>query len=311
LKTSFYRKLKRLASDFLRTVIAQFTKDVVYLFRSLYAPAIILACIILLSFILYEGNVPVVSTSFWALKYSLGSNIMSLGMDPLLSINFGWIIMLLPALNMSDDIESRNLEILRTFKFNSPGYYVGKILSSLFYLILSLLIFSYVTEGALFYDGYAVTSKFLIEPIYVALASMVILLPFFGISIFVSSLVGNKMLSVFTILSLFFLASIATLDLGSILFSTRKISMFNTFIFSLNTSYTSPVVNGLLGMNVRFTSVHLTYQSLLYVILLSGLISLLLGYIVIFFRKNYVSFQEKITSLLSIIVSRGGKNKEE
>lgn len=311
MKISFYRKFERFASDFSRTVSAQFTKDVIYLFRSLYAPAVIFVSIILLSFILYEGSLPVSSTSFWAFKYSLGSNIMSLGMGPLLSANFGWIPMLLPALNMSDDIESRNLEILRTFKFNLPGYYFGKILSSMFYVLLSLLIISYIVEGVLFYDGYAITSKFLIEPIYVALASMVILLPMLGISIFVSIFVGNKMLSVFVILSLFFFVLIATSDLGSLLFSSTKISIFNTFLLSLNTYYSFPVVNGLLGMSIRFTSVHLTYQSLLYVISLSFVIFMLLGYIVIFFRKNYVRFQEKITSLSSIIFSRGGKNKEE
>ncbi|MGP6239814.1 hypothetical protein ACNF40_05305 [Cuniculiplasma sp. SKW4] len=311
MKTSFYKKSKALLSDFSRTVSAQFTKDVIYLFRSLYAPAVVFVSIILLSFILYEGNAPVISTSFWALKYSLGSNIMSLGMGPFLSVNFGWILMLIPALNISDDIESRNFEILRTFKFNSPGYYLGKILSSMFYVLLSLLIIAYIVEGALFYDGYAITSKFLIEPIYVALASMAILLPIFGISILVSSLLGNKMLSVFTILSLFFFISIATSDLGTILFSSTKISLFNTFLFSLNTFYSSPVASGLLGMSIRFSSVHLTYQSLLYVISLSVFIFLLLGYIVIFFRKNYVRFQEKITLLLSTIVSRDGKNEEE
>jgi len=311
LKISFYRKFERFASDFSRTVNAQFTKDVIYLFRSLYAPIIIFVSIILSSFILYEGNVQASTTSFWAYKYSLGSNIMQLGMGPFLSANFGWILMLLPALNMSDDIESRNLEILRTFKFNLPGYYFGKILSSMFYVILSLLIISYIVECALFYDGYAITSKFLIEPIYVALASMVILLPILGISIFVSIFVGNKMMSVFVILSLFFYVSIATTDLANNLFSSTKISMFNTFLLSLNTIYSHPVVNGLLGMSVRFNAAHLTYHSLLYVISLSSAIFLLLGYIVIFFRKNYVRFQEKITSLSSIIVSRGGKNKEE
>ncbi len=312
MKTSFYGRLKKGTSDFLRTVNGQFTKDLIYLTKSLYAPAVIIATIVLLAIPLYEARISTSLNSYWAFRYSLTHNIFTLGIDPLAIFNAGWIIMLIPAINIADDIENRNFEILRTFKINSVAYYVGKVLSSMLYVFFALLVISYVTEGALFYYGYAVTSKLLIDPIYVSMAIMPIIMPMFFISFFVSSLVGNKTLSVFFILAFFIAISLGAGALQEALTFAKTISPFNTFLLSLNTAYSYPVATGLLGMRFKLSMMpYLKYHELLYVISLSSIIFMVLAYLVIFFRSYYVKIWEKLNSLGKGIILRGDQHEEE
>jgi hypothetical protein len=88
------------------------------------------------------------------------------------------------------------------------GYYMGKILSSLLLVMVSLITIGYIGEGTIFYDGYLFTSGCLIDPVIMALLYIPVLLVEFSFIIFISTLLPNKILPIFVLIFSSFFSSL-------------------------------------------------------------------------------------------------------
>ncbi|MHB8360382.1 MAG: hypothetical protein ACYDAO_06210 [Thermoplasmataceae archaeon] len=304
MKIFTYKKSKEKITNFYRTVYGQFCKDITNLWRSGYIFAIYFLMILTLIYFLHEGyQVNSTGSSTWALKESLEGNIVTLGFSPIFYSGFAWVFIIIPAVNITDDIENKNFELLKSYNFNSFGYFIGKLLSSLFYISLLLLIIGYISEGTAFYDGYLITSKFLIAPFFVALVFIPTLIIGIGFAMFISAIMSNKVLSIMFIF--IFSIFINFLDTSlNFLVNGNNISLFNAILFSFNSTYSVVVSYKMLGLNIFGGTVTLPPRDLISAILIGSIIFFISSYLVIFLRRRSTDIIEKILSIKSYLVNK-------
>lgn len=117
------------------------------------------------------------------------------------------IPLILPIIVISNDFESRNFDILRTTKFNSLGYYLANIAYTLLICFIIILEMTYMSEGVIFYSGYSISSGFLIDPFIVALPYMLFIIVPASVAVFISTVSGNRTISIILFLFLSFMSS--------------------------------------------------------------------------------------------------------
>ncbi len=119
-------------------------------------------------------------------------------------INFEFAFLVLPVLIVCDDFESRNFEVLRTYRPSVSGYYAGNFLSGYFIIFLSLLELAFISEFFTFIGGYKITPGLLIDPFILTFVFLVPLLVPYALAMLVSNLVANKFLGLLLVIFLFF-----------------------------------------------------------------------------------------------------------
>ncbi len=237
-------------------------------------------------------------------NFSLLYNISLFGFHTSLNISYlPLFLFILPAIIISEDFDTRNFDIMRTRKFNTPGYYLGDILSVLFLVVIPLTECAFISEGIAFYEGYKITSGFLIDPIIMATIMMTLLIIPVSITIFLSILMGNKFLSIMTILFVLslFKAGLVQDQLlcnGTWLNNFIRLVSFSQHIYSMPTSY-------FLGFPPPASLGGLPILPVISVIWQSSLLFFSLGFVILLLRKYSTRITEKVNTLFSKL-----KNKE-
>lgn len=184
---------------FLATVKYQTGKDLVNISKSWYLVGLIIATVVIMFLWFYNLEIykPIFPPVF-SMKTSIITNLVQFIFGiygSFFAFAIG-IFLIVPAIIITDDVETGNFKILRTIDFNVTGYVVSKIISSLLLIFSLILIMSYATEIYLFYNGYMISSGFIIEPIILSGTILVVLLLPISLTLFVSSVLPNKVFSI-------------------------------------------------------------------------------------------------------------------
>ena len=300
-------KSKKWITDTGRTINAQFSKDITQMIKTGYFPLILFFTVFLTSIILYDGqNVNSSFNSYMKVSESLKHNILHIVFEPFIS-TFLILLLIAPAISITDDIENKSFDVFRAYKINITGYYIGKILSSLFFVILLMSTVGYIGEGALLYDGYQFTSGFFIDPVIVALAFVPPLIVGFSLMLFISAIMPNKILSVMILLFAEFLGQYITSALEA---NLRASGIVFNFFYDLiggmqNVSFSILGYNYITDANLKES-----VSSLLYTSLEFAFIFLALGFIFLIIRRHYAYVIGKIKKMLKINLNRGVRDYE-
>lgn len=281
-----------------KTAEAQFSKDMVSMIRSGYYPIVMTIIVIVTALILYSGHHPEsVPDSFFNFNQSLKHNIINIILNSFFEL-YPLLFLIIPAISITDDIETKNFHIFRTFNSNMFGYYIGKLLSSLAFVLVSLAAVGYIGEGTLFYDGYLFTSGFLVDPIILSLLYIPVLLVAFSFIILVSTLLPNKILPIFVLIFASFFSSLVLST-----FSSNQISGGSIYeFFYLLGMASQQMPFSYLGYNfkpqyyINITPIKLFYGTVEFtgIFLLMGLISVLV-------RNNYARIIFKMKGLKDLL----------
>lgn len=277
-----------------RTAEAQFSKDLISMIRSGYYPIIMALIFVVTALILYSGPNPEgITNSYFKYDESLKHNIINIIFKSSFDL-YPMIFLIIPAISITDDIETKNFQIFRTFNSNMVGYYVGKILSSLLLVLITLITIGYIGEGTLFYDGYLLSSGFLIDPIIVALLYIPVLLVAFSFIIFISTLLPNKILPIFVLIF-------------SAFFSNMVLSTFSSNLITGGHIYEFFYLIGMQAQQMPFSyfdyhftatyRTQITSTEFFYGTAEFTTIFLVLGFIFILVRKNYARISSKLKAL--------------
>lgn len=277
-----------------KTAEAQFSKDIVSMIRSGYYPIIMTIIVIVTALILYSGHhVNSIPDSYFLFSESLKHNIINIIFESFFEL-YPLLLLIVPAISITDDIETKNFHIFRTFNSNMAGYYVGKILSSLLLVMVSLITIGYIGEGTLFYDGYLFTSGFLIDPVIMALLYIPVLLVEFSFIIFISTLLPNKILPIFVLIFSSFFSSLVLSTFSSNLITGGNIYEF----FYLLATQAQQMPFSYLGYNFNATyRTTITSAQFFYGTAEFSGIFLVLGFVSILVRNNYAGIIFKMKEL--------------
>lgn len=295
---------------FLKTLRAQVTKDISLLIKSWYFIILLSAALLILMDLLYTDSIGKQTGSTGLISFHMGlrSNILSITFSQSI-LNFeNFIILMVPAILITDDIENRNFLILKTLNVNTAGYVAGKLLSSFIAVFLIILCLSITGEGYVFYKGYIITSGFLIDPLLVSMAIMGIFILPVTFALFLSSLLPNK---VFSIISVFLIYPVSTEISSKIstVYGTSGLSFINMFIFSLS-GFSRNLPAYLIHSSLYTSENYLPIENSIFIIEIMSIFFVLFTFISVFMRKNSVKIRIKTSNAFKMLLRRKLNEKE-
>ncbi len=309
------RKLKVLNKSTLRiykqlkVISFQFSKDVKNYFKNGYFIGLLMFMAIFLSLRYFENFGSYKITQFSAIILHLGveANIIYIFLHFIVT-SFGFIFFIIPALIFSEDYELKTFLVLKASKFSLIGYFIGKELSSIFFIFTMMLIIGFSSIFISLYYGYPVTTGMIIDPYIVGAFFTLISIPFLSLVIIISTISSNRAISIFVTIFMFILFSIVF---------TFKVH--SGFVLKTGDMYGLGSFFGLIGIittqNIVFQSLNLTYlytylpnfiyenmkivypEFIFYSITLS-----ISAYLVLVIKKDYISILMKFRKIFS-----GGK----
>lgn len=304
------KRLNELPRRFLRTTKAQISKDISLMVKSWYFIIILSAAILVVLDLLYTDNISKQSEATSLISFNMGlrSNILSIAFAQQI-LNFEYfIILIVPAILITDDIESRNFMMLKTYNVNTVGYVIGKLLSSFIMVFVIIFCLSIIGEIYIFYKGYLLTSGILIDPIIVSLSIMTIFVLPITFALLISSLLPNK---VFSIISVFLIYPIS-MEISSkiaAVYGTSGLSFINVFIFSLS-GYSDNLPPYLIHSSLYTTQNYLSIGNSLFIIEIMSILLLLFIFISVFLRKNLVKIRIRSFNAFRALLGRVLSEKE-
>jgi hypothetical protein len=241
-------------------------------------------------------------------KLSLRSNLLQINYENMLGI-VPPVFLLIPAIIISDDIETKNFKLLKIANFNTIGYVAGKFLSAVLLSTLLMMVYFYMIEIFLFINGYDVSSGFIIAPVIVSFAYLVPLLIPISFVFFLSSILPNKIFSVITAALLIPISYLVTLPIIGVR-GTQNLSFLNQFIFSISMAYSNKFAYKIAGSSlygINNGQPNLPLRNMIFISELSIILFLILTITSILLRKYYVNVFGMITFILEKSKSRSNK----
>ena len=229
------KRFKEMTKKVPKTLKYQFVKDITMMVKSWYFIIILCAVILIILDLLYTNSINKKSEIINLVSYNLGlkSNIMSTIYNSNIASYLNPILVIIPAIIITDDIENKNFTILKLLNFNTVGYVLGKFISSMALIFAIVISFSVIGEIYIFYNGYIITPGLIIDPLIVSLALMVIFVMPVTFALFLSSILPNKVFSIISIFLMYPIAFEVSSRISSV-YGTTGLSIPNMFLFSIS-----------------------------------------------------------------------------
>ncbi len=276
-------------------------KNARVLVKSGYLPAMLGVIAVSSIYLWHLGKPYVASVSF---EYSLSTNTVAVFFYKYLS-SYAVILLIVPILIVGEDLENRNFEIMKTYDFNVLGYFFGNFLSLLFVILIPLMEIAYISELMVFGEGYKISSGFLIDPIIISLAFLVIFLVPLSLVMLVSPLVSNRVMSIILIIFINF-QSVEISNAIAPKLGYLHLSWLNQFIVQISGSQSFYVSMHLLSQTQLIPSYHDPISSQISMILQGSLILLVASYLILIGRKNGASLTEGTLRFIGFFKRRLG-----
>ena len=292
------------SKKFIFTLVGQLTKNVQIMVKSGYLIALSVMVIASSVFLVFYPPAHALTVSY---KIPLITNSLFVFYSTYIG-NFWFVFLVIPIILAGEDIENKNMEIMKTTRFNAAGYLAGTILSMFLMVLIPLIELGYISEAVVFGGGYRITSGVLLDPLLIGTSYLTIfLVPILVIS-FISMLISSKVISIITVLVLIFTA----------------ISVFSQVVYSHRITYYSSTLNGflytfgaifeqggglqcsLLGSpsSIYGNSVY-SQSSIFHFTLIFSIIFIALDYVLILIRKHSSYISEKFIGFL--LLAKGAR----
>ncbi len=282
---------------FLATIKYQTGKDLLNIAKSWYLTALIIATVAIMFVWFYSVTVSIktYSPAIFSLKTSIITNLLQFifgtyGSSFVFAIG---IFLIIPAIIITDDVETGNFKILRTIDFNVTGYVLSKILSSLLLIFPLILIMSYMAEFFLFYKGYIISSGFIIEPIILSGTILVVLLFPISLSLLISSILPNKVFSMVIAVLIPVLSMIVSVNISNVngdkfssLFPMQILHVLAGNATQISSQTTSISFN-ILAVAMTDLNITAVMESVLFMFIFTWIAVLLRKYSVIIYRRLF------------------------
>lgn len=240
------------------------------------------------------------------------ANILHLGVNAniiyiflhFITTSFGFILFIIPALIFSEDYELKTFLVLKASKFSSAGYFIGKALSSIFFIFTMLLIIGFSSIFISIYYGYPVTTGMIVDPYIIGAFYTLISIPFLSVVIIISTISSNRAISIFVTIFMFILFNIVftfKVDNG---FTLKNSNMYGlgSFFGLISITTTQNIV--LQSLSLRYLYAYLPNfilenMKIVYPEFILYSIALLISaYLVLVIKKDYVSLLIKFRKVV-------------
>ncbi len=298
------KQFKEVNKTALKTLKGQITKDITLMVKSWYFIIILGAAILIILDLLYTNSINKKSQIITLVSYNLGlkSNIISTIYNSNTENYLNPILLIIPAIIISDDIENKNFTILKLLNFNTVEYVIGKFVSSMILIFAIVLCFSLIGEFYIFYNGYIITSGVIIDPFLVSLALMSILVMPVTFVLFLSSILPNKGFSIISVFLIYPISFEISSRISSV-YGTSGLSILNMFLFSIS-GFSANLPLYLMHSELYTSSNYLKPGNSIFIIELASIVLFTLTCISIFLRKNSVSIRNIIKSRFHSFIGR-------
>lgn len=287
-----------------KTLKYQFVKDITMMVKSWYFIIILCAVILIILDLLYTNSINKKSEIINLVSYNLGlkSNIMSTIYNSNIASYLNPILVIIPAIIITDDIENKNFTILKLLNFNTVGYVLGKFISSMALIFAIVISFSVIGEIYIFYNGYIITPGLIIDPLIVSLALMVIFVMPVTFALFLSSILPNKVFSIISIFLMYPIAFEVSSRISSV-YGTTGLSIPNMFLFSIS-GYSANLPLYLMHSELHASGNYLQLGNSIFIIEFVSIFMFILTCVSIFFRKNSIAIRNTILSHVHSVKGR-------
>jgi hypothetical protein len=249
------------------------------------------------------GSYKITQFSANILQLGVNANIIYIFLNFIVT-SFGFILFIIPALIFSEDYELKTFLILKASKFNSAGYFIGKLFSSIFFIFTMLLIIGFSSIFIALYYGYPVTTGMIVDPYIISALFTLITIPFLSVVIIISTISSNRTISIFVTIFTFILFNVVftfRIDNGFILKYSNMYGLGSFFgLISITTTQNMVIQN--LGLNYLYTYLpNFIYENINVVypeFVLYSIVLLISAYVVLVIKKDYISLLMKFRKVI-------------